>query len=79
MPRLLDTNLLIRFFTRDDPPKADRVLGLLERVARGSERLVTTPVVVFETVFTPGLLTRQRARQSGPAPAARAAAPCRGG
>ncbi len=51
-PRLLDTNILIRHFTRDDPAKADRALALLERVARGQETLTTTPVVVFETIFT---------------------------
>jgi uncharacterized protein len=51
-PRLLDTNILIRHFTRDDPVKADRALALLERVARGQETLTTTPVVVFETIFT---------------------------
>jgi uncharacterized protein len=52
MPRLLDTNILLRHFTRDDPAKAERALALLERVARGEETLVTTPVVVFETIFT---------------------------
>ena len=50
--RLLDTNVLIRHFTRDDPTKADRALALLESVARGQEALTTPPVVVFETVFT---------------------------
>jgi predicted nucleic acid-binding protein len=51
-PRLLDTNILLRHLTRDDPEKADRALTLLERVARSQERVVTTPMVVFETIFT---------------------------
>src|SRR5919204_3943451 len=51
-PRLLDTNILLRHLTRDDSAKAGRALALLERVARGQEALVTTPMVIFETVFT---------------------------
>jgi uncharacterized protein len=51
-PRLPDTNILLRHLTRDDPAKADRAPALLERVARGQEAVVTTPVVIFETVFT---------------------------
>jgi len=51
MTRFLDTNILIRYLTNDDPAKAARVLTLLERIAEGSERVVTTPLVIFETVF----------------------------
>ena len=50
--RLTDTNLLIRFFTGDDPEKAERVRQLLERVERNRERIALSPIVVFETVFT---------------------------
>ncbi len=50
--RLTDTNLLIRFFTGDDPEKAERVRQLLERVERNEERIALSPIVVFETVFT---------------------------
>ena len=50
--RFLDTNLLIRYFTRDDEDKAARVLALLQRVERGEERVATSPLVIFETIFT---------------------------
>ena len=52
MARFLDTNILIRYLTRDDEKKADASLQLLLRVARGEEVLVTTDLVIFETVFT---------------------------
>jgi len=51
--RFLDTNLLIRYFTRDDEKKAQRVLKLLKRVERGEEKVITSPLVLFEIVFTP--------------------------
>lgn len=51
MARFLDTNVLIRYLTNDDPAKAARALALLDRLAEGDEEAVTTPLVVFETVF----------------------------
>jgi predicted nucleic acid-binding protein len=51
-PRFLDTNILLRYLTRDDPAKAVRALALLQRVERGEEKVVISPLVVFETVFT---------------------------
>ena len=51
-PRFIDTNVLIRYFTRDDEEKARRSLELLVRVERGLERVATSPMVIFETVFT---------------------------
>ncbi|MCL5075740.1 MAG: PIN domain-containing protein [Chloroflexi bacterium] len=51
-PRFLDTNVLLRYFTRDDEEKARRALALLTRVERGEEKVVTSPLVIFETVFT---------------------------
>jgi len=50
--RFLDTNLLIRYFTRDDEEKAQKVLDLLKRVERNEERVITSSLVIFETVFT---------------------------
>ena len=50
--RLIDTSLLIRFFSNDDPLKAERVRQLLQRVEDGDERIALSPMVVFETVFT---------------------------
>jgi len=51
MARFLDTNVLIRYLTNDDPTKAARALTLLDRLAEGAEEAVTTPLVIFETVF----------------------------
>ncbi|MGH2366478.1 MAG: PIN domain-containing protein [Chloroflexota bacterium] len=49
--RFLDTNIFIRYFTRDDEAKAARALALLERVERG-EKVVTSVMVAFKVVFT---------------------------
>lgn len=51
MARFLDTNILMRYFTNDDPVKARAALALLDRVERGEERVVTTPLVIFEAVL----------------------------
>jgi predicted nucleic acid-binding protein len=50
--RFLDTNVLLRYFTRDDEDKAERVRALLTRVDRGEEKVTTSPLVMFEVVFT---------------------------
>lgn len=51
MARFLDTNILIRYLTNDDPQKAALVYALLDRVAEGTEHVATTPLVIFETIF----------------------------
>lgn len=50
--RFLDTNILLRYLTNDDKQKARRALELLTRVERGEERVATSPMVIFEAVFT---------------------------
>jgi len=50
--RFIDTNLFIRYFTRDDEEKAQKALALLRRVERDKERITTSPLVIFETIFT---------------------------
>ncbi len=50
--RFLDTNILLRYLTKDDEQKARRALALLSKVERGGEKVVTSPMVIFETVFT---------------------------
>lgn len=50
--RFLDTNILLRYLTRDDERKAKAALHLLQRIERGEERVITTQAVIFETVFT---------------------------
>jgi predicted nucleic acid-binding protein len=49
--RLLDTNLLIRYLTNDDPAKATAVARLLQEVKAGRAQLSTTEVVVAEITF----------------------------
>lgn len=48
----LDTNILIRYLTRDDEVKAEAVFLLLRRIELGEEKVVTSPLVIFETVYT---------------------------
>lgn len=50
--RFLDTNVLLRYFTKDDEAKAQKALALLQRIERGEERAETSLPVIFETVFT---------------------------
>jgi predicted nucleic acid-binding protein len=51
MPRFLDTNILLRYLTRDDENKAQACLALLLRVEQSKEVVVTSDFVIFETVF----------------------------
>jgi predicted nucleic acid-binding protein len=50
--RFLDTNVLVRHITVDDPIKARAARELLLRVERGEEQVASSPLVVFETIFT---------------------------
>lgn len=47
----IDTNLLIRYLTNDDPKKADRVDQLLEKAANGKIKLMTAEIVLAEVVW----------------------------
>ena len=47
----VDTNLFIRYLTNDDPALADRVEKLLDDAAIGAVQLVTTELVIAETVW----------------------------
>src|SRR5258708_14033840 len=49
---LLDTNMLLRFLTRDDEQKAQQALNLLLHIERGEEKVITSSLVIFETVYT---------------------------
>jgi AbrB family looped-hinge helix DNA binding protein len=42
----------VRFLTRDDEQKAQQALDLLLRIERGEEKVITSPLVIFETIFT---------------------------
>ena len=47
----IDTNLYIRYFTNDDPTLADRVEQLLDDAVAGAVQLVTTELVMAESVW----------------------------
>lgn len=47
----VDTNLFIRYLTNDDPALADRVDQLLDDAAAGAIQLVTTELILAETVW----------------------------
>jgi predicted nucleic-acid-binding protein len=48
---IIDTNLLVRFLTGDDPSKANDVKRLLLRAERGEIRLLIPSVVIAELVW----------------------------
>lgn len=48
--RWLDTNVILRLLTADDPLKAESCLALLQRVRRGEEELATADIIVAEVV-----------------------------
>lgn len=48
----LDTNILLRYLTRDDDAKAQKALQLLTKVEQGEEKVITSSLVIFETIFT---------------------------
>ena len=49
--KLLDTNVIIRFITRDHPAKAEKLKRLFERVVAGKEQLLVTDLVVAEVIW----------------------------
>lgn len=50
--RFIDTNLFLRYLTRDDPRKAERVAALLQRLRNGEEEATTSEAIIAEVVFT---------------------------
>ncbi len=49
--RFLDTNVILRYLTRDDEVKAEACYQLFERASRGEEILVTCEAIVAEVVY----------------------------
>lgn len=47
----LDTNILLRYLTKDDPAKAERCYELLQRIKRKEIRVVTSQAVLAEVVY----------------------------
>lgn len=58
----LDTNIILRYLTRDHPEKAERCYQLLQRAKRRETDLVTTESVIAEVVFV--LASKSHYRQS---------------
>ena len=50
--QLVDTNVLVRFFTGDPPDLAAKARRLVERADKGEVLLVVLPVIAAETVYT---------------------------
>ncbi|NYT00236.1 MAG: type II toxin-antitoxin system VapC family toxin [Methanocellales archaeon] len=50
--RFIDTNLLLRYLTKDDEEKAQKVLNLLKKVEKNEEKVIASSLVIFETIFT---------------------------
>jgi predicted nucleic acid-binding protein len=48
--KFLDTNVIIRYLTRDDPEKAARAYAFLQEVEKGNEVVTTTEAVIAEVV-----------------------------
>ncbi len=47
----LDTNIILRYLTRDDPAKAQRCYALFQQLKRKQIRLVTSESVLAEVVY----------------------------
>jgi predicted nucleic acid-binding protein len=49
--KFLDTNIFLRYLTRDDPAKADACRDLLARIDRGEEDGFTTESAIVEVIY----------------------------
>lgn len=49
--RFLDTNIILRYFTRDDEEKAAACYALFQRVKQGKEEIATGEAIVTEVVY----------------------------
>ncbi|MCI0563792.1 MAG: PIN domain-containing protein [Nitrososphaera sp.] len=49
--RFLDTNIILRYLTRDDPKKAEACFVLFQKVKKGQEILTTSETVIAEVVY----------------------------
>jgi predicted nucleic-acid-binding protein len=50
--RGLDTNILVRFFTEDDPAQTDLAAQMLEETRQRGDRLYVSTIVLCEMVWT---------------------------
>ena len=49
--QFIDTNIFLRFLTKDDPAKADRCRKLLQSATDGDLKLYTTDLVIAELIW----------------------------
>ena len=49
--RFLDTNIILRYLTRDDEVKAEACYQLFQRASQGEEELFTCEAIVSEVVY----------------------------
>ena len=49
--RFLDTNVILRYLTRDDEAKAEACYRLFQGASRGEEELLTCEAIVSEVVY----------------------------
>jgi len=47
----LDTNIILRYLTKDDPAKAERCFQLFQRVKRRENQLTTSESIIAEVVY----------------------------
>jgi len=52
--RFIDTNIFLRYLTGDDVKKATESLRLLKKIESNEEKVTTSSLVIFETIFTLG-------------------------
>ncbi|MFZ8831725.1 MAG: hypothetical protein ACO2OY_06205 [Thermodesulfobacteriaceae bacterium] len=45
MRKFLDTNIFLRYITKDNEEKAYKVLELLKKIEKGEEKAITSPLI----------------------------------
>ncbi|GBE36176.1 tRNA(fMet)-specific endonuclease VapC [bacterium BMS3Bbin07] len=50
--KFIDTNIFLRYLTRDDPSKYDKCKSLFKKAIEGKAELVTSGMVIAELVWT---------------------------
>ena len=50
--RFVDTNIFLRYFTGSDEKKAKDSFRLLKKIESNEEKVTTSSLVIFETIFT---------------------------
>ncbi len=50
--KFIDTNIFLRYLTKDDPEKYEHCLGLFKTALKGKTELITSNMVVAELIWT---------------------------